>query len=764
MGLGYPHVGQRIFKRCCESPDPQTRVRKEALPFIIPDPVQRRSRSRQPVTKGCTMRTKASLILGTLLLMCAATSAWAISYPPGTLGGICNGAPFGPGCPYPDTLYKVSFIQNPGATPHPVQPDTVEGVAGIIIGFDTFPTGFGFYIQNSEGGPWSGVDVFTGGTNYVGLFTPNLALGDSVVCYGRLEEFQGGLELRSYSSGSAFNNPLPAVRRISTGNPLPKFFRGTANQIQELPTNVFAEQYEGTLVRLTNNTSPAPAHKYRVVRNSLQPGGIGTFSSMIVVDNVSCPNGSLGPCDSVFIDGSTLSFNAVTPLPLAALIDSAQGVYEQRTRGYRIQLRDALDLFDSSPPSITDAYFITADSIRVVFDRFLTQASAENKLNYTIASTLGPPDGAVRQVATNIVHLKVTTGLSPGDAQGVTVNGVVNSANNQPMTQPQSRTMFEGIVPITQIQAPDAGALGGSPCVDRSLFAGAGATNGDRITTRGVCTAVYGSTYFLQTAAGGLRSGLQLFAPVSALTVGRQYVLAGAIVEFFGETQMAGNVYVRDEGVVAPPAPVVQTIGVLRDTTCDASQSSLNSEDYEGMLVRVVDVKTTEERTAGQSFGVAGPYPTNPDTILIDNNITRTFDPQQGQYVTVTGVLEIASTLFAGSPWRIQPRGNSDITTNPTLGVDPLPTELSFAMDRNPSRSGFVTFALPKRDKVNIAVYDISGRKLAVLADNAEFPAGQHTLEWNGLDSSGKAVGAGVYFYKLRVAGQTLSTRGILLD
>ncbi len=709
------------------------------------------------------MRSKASLILGTLLLMCAATSAWAVVYPPGTTGGICDGPPFGPGCPYPDTLYKVSFIQNPSAVPHPVQPDTVEGIAGIITGFDTFPTGFGFYIQNSEGGPWSGVDVFTGGTNYVGLFTPNLAVGDSVVCYGRLEEFQGGLEIRSYFSGSAFTGPLPAVRRISQGNALPPFFRGTATQIQELPTNVFAEQYEGTLVRLTANTAPSTAHKYRVVRNSLQPGGIGTLSSMIVVDNVICPAGSLGPCDSVFIDGRTLSFTAVTPLPLGALVDSAQGIYEQRTRGYRIQLRDAADLFDSSPPSITDAYFIHADTMRVVFDRFLTLASAEDELNYTIASTLGPPDVAIRQVATNIVHLKVTTGLSPGDAQGVTVNGVVNSANGQTMTVAGSRTMYEGITPITLIQAPDAAALGGAPCVDRSSFAGVGATSGDRITTRGVCTAVYGSTFFLQTAAGGLRSGLQLFAPVTPLTVGRQYILAGAVVEFFGETQMAGNVFVRDEGVVAAPAPVVQTIAALRDTACDASQSSLNSEDYEGMLVRVVDVKTIEERSAGQSFGVAGPYPSNPDTILIDNNITRTFDPTQGQYVTVTGVLEIAGTLFAGTPWRIQPRNNADITTNPTLGVDPTPVELSFAIAPNPSREAFVTFALPKREKVSIAVYDISGRRLAVLAD-AEYPAGRHTLEWNGRDTNGKAMGAGVYFYKLKVAGQTLNARGVMLD
>ena len=705
------------------------------------------------------MRTKASLIFGALLLMCTATSVWAISYPPGTVGGICTGTPGGAGCPYPDTLILVRYIQDAAAVPHPVQPDTVEGIGGIITGFDTFPTGFGFYIQNSQGGPWSGVDVFTGGTNYVPLYAPQLAIGDSVMCYGRLEEFQGGLELRSYSTGSAFNNPLPAVRRISTGNPLPKFFRGTVTQLQELPTNVFAEQYEGCLVRASSNQ-----HKMRVVRTSLQPPGIGTFSSFIVVDNTTCPNGSLGPCDSLFIDGSTLSFTAVTPLPLAALIDSVQGIYEQRTRGYRIQLRESTDLFDSSPPSLTDAYFIHADTIRCVFDRNLTQISAEDENNFTIASSLGPPDVAIRQVSNNIVHLKVTTGQAPGATQGITVNGVVNAANNQPMTSAGNRTMWEGVTPITLVQAPDGPSLGGSPCVDRSKFAGPGSTNGDRITVRGVCTATYGSTYFLQTAGGGNRSGLQVFAPLATLTPGRQYLLAGNIVEFFGETQFTSNVFVRDEGAVAPPAAVTQTIAVLQDTTCDATQSILNSEDYEGMLVKLVNVKITEERSAGQSFGVAGPYPTLQDTILIDNNITRTFDPNQGYYVTVTGVLEVASTLFAGSPWRIQPRNDADIVVNPTLNVDPnLPPGITFTIAPNPSPFGRVTFTLPKRDHVNISVYDLAGRKLAVLADGV-YEADRHFVDWNGRDLEGNPVHAGVYFYKMKIGGQTFERRGVLIN
>jgi hypothetical protein len=692
------------------------------------------------------MRLNTSRLLGALLLVCSASVAHATQYPPGPSGA------------NPDTLIYVDFVQNPAATPHPVPPDTVWGIAGIITGFDPIATGFAIYIQNNaqdgsgNPAPWTGLDIFTGGNNYISLFTPALALGDSIVVYGRMEEFQGEGEMVSFNG--AFGLDRIIVRRVSTGNPVPRFKISTVNQLQELPTNLNAEQWEGCLVRVNQ--------KLRVVRNSAT-GGLG-INNFIAVSSTGCP--PLGPCDSLFIDGNTLASPAIAPPPVGALVDSVQGIYNQRTRGYRIQLRDGQDLFDSSPPTLQDAFAISADSVRVVFDRNLTLASAQNVLNYTLSSTLGSPDAAVRQVIRNIVHLKVTNGLAACDPEGVTVNGVVNEANGQAMTSAQSRSFFNGICPIASIQAPDPAGLAAIPCDDRSRFAGAGSALGGRITTRGVCTMTFGSNYWIQDAAGGVRSGTLIFAPSTALTVGRQYVVAGAIQEFFTETELVGTVYIKDQGVVAVPAPIVQTVGVLRDTTCDSPGPGLGTqthvstgEDYEGVLVQVVDVRTVDERTAGQSFFVAGPYPSNPDTILIDNNVTRTFDPAMNQYVTVSGVLDLSFGTF-----RIQPRGNADIVVNPTLGVEnPLPTGVSFAVTPNPARSSRVTFGLPKRDRVQIGVYDLAGRKRAVLADG-EYPAGTHTLDWDGKDLDGNPVGSGVYFYQLQISGQTHNRRGVLIN
>lgn len=693
------------------------------------------------------MRTKAFLLSAALLLF-GAGLARAAQYPPGN----------GMGCPpaAADTLIKVEFIQNPdlpSTTCHPVPPDTVWGIGGIITGFDPIATGFAIYIQNSQGGPWSGVDVFTGGTNYIPLYGPSLAIGDSIVAYGRIDEFGGETELRGFNT-SGFNDPLPVVRRISTGNPLPPFHRTTVSELQELPTNPNAEQWEGCLVRVKD--------KLRVVRTS-DTGGLDNTSAFLAVDHTLCPPGSMGPCDTLFVDGATLASPSVIPPTVNSIADSVQGIYNERTRGYRIQLRGTQDLFGSFPPGLADAYAISNDTVRVVFDRELTLASAENEANYTLASTLGQPDMAIQQpVDKRVVHLKVTNGLAACAAEAVTANGLVSLVGAVTMTTAATRNFRNGICPIASIQAPNPDSLAAMPCLDRSLYAGAGGAPGGRITTRGVCTITFGSDYFIQTQTGGARSGIVVFAPATPLVAGREYILAGAVQEFFGETEFAGTVFIRPLTFVTAPPLFAGTVPTMRDTTCDKMQNRLTGEDYEGALVQVDTVKVTFEIPPGgpgAQFMVAGPYPTVTDTMLVDNDRFRTFDPQFGRQMRVRGVLDVSFGNF-----RIQPRNDGDFLVYSLVGVEnPLPAGVDFSISPNPARSARVTFALPQRDRVRITVYDVAGRLRAVLADG-EYPAGTHTMEWNGKDLEDHAAGSGVYFYRLRIAGKDYDRRAVLLN
>jgi predicted alpha/beta superfamily hydrolase len=57
-------------------------------------------------------------------------------------------------------------------------------------------------------------------------------------------------------------------------------------------------------------------------------------------------------------------------------------------------------------------------------------------------------------------------------------------------------------------------------------------------------------------------------------------------------------------------------------------------------------------------------------------------------------------------------------------------------------------FEIPALSRVNLVVYNVSGRRVRVLAD-APRAAGIHELVWNGHDESGAKVGSGIYFVHL---------------
>ena len=68
-----------------------------------------------------------------------------------------------------------------------------------------------------------------------------------------------------------------------------------------------------------------------------------------------------------------------------------------------------------------------------------------------------------------------------------------------------------------------------------------------------------------------------------------------------------------------------------------------------------------------------------------------------------------------------------------------------------------ISYQLPVMSKVSISVYDILGRKVAMLVDEVK-NAGSHKISWNA-----SPVPSGVYVYELRAGGKTYSKKMILL-
>ena len=69
----------------------------------------------------------------------------------------------------------------------------------------------------------------------------------------------------------------------------------------------------------------------------------------------------------------------------------------------------------------------------------------------------------------------------------------------------------------------------------------------------------------------------------------------------------------------------------------------------------------------------------------------------------------------------------------------------------NPLSSGMarIHFGLSKDDRVEIKVYDVTGREVRELA-NRQFKAGEHDVVWDGSDNTGRPVARGVYFTQVR--------------
>jgi hypothetical protein len=73
-----------------------------------------------------------------------------------------------------------------------------------------------------------------------------------------------------------------------------------------------------------------------------------------------------------------------------------------------------------------------------------------------------------------------------------------------------------------------------------------------------------------------------------------------------------------------------------------------------------------------------------------------------------------------------------------------------------------ISFELPASSRVDLRIYDVSGRLMRILLGEDLLEAGRHEVAWNGRDESGRIVSAGVYFCRLE-AGSITKTRRMTL-
>ena len=78
-----------------------------------------------------------------------------------------------------------------------------------------------------------------------------------------------------------------------------------------------------------------------------------------------------------------------------------------------------------------------------------------------------------------------------------------------------------------------------------------------------------------------------------------------------------------------------------------------------------------------------------------------------------------------------------------------------------PHPSTKLSFNLAVAGHARLAVYDVAGRRVAVLVDE-NLAAGRHDVTWDGRDDAGRMSSAGAYLFRLE-AGAFSETKRMML-
>jgi hypothetical protein len=97
-----------------------------------------------------------------------------------------------------------------------------------------------------------------------------------------------------------------------------------------------------------------------------------------------------------------------------------------------------------------------------------------------------------------------------------------------------------------------------------------------------------------------------------------------------------------------------------------------------------------------------------------------------------------------------------------SIALPPKPTTLyqNYPNPFNPTTS--IAFYLPARASVMLAIYDVRGARVRLLAADTR-PEGRHIVQWDGKNDAGVRVGSGVYYYRLEAGKESFTKKLVVV-
>ena len=242
----------------------------------------------------------------------------------------------------------------------------------------------------------------------------------------------------------------------------------------------------------------------------------------------------------------------------------------------------------------------------------------------------------------------VFTGTIPGQVGGSTIYYRINADDdvNQKSTIVYSYyipKVFTGeLVSIYDIQGQQ----------DESPYAG------QVVSTTGIVTGNFGTSYFIQDGTGGW-NGLFIYESGRNPSIGDSVIITGEMVEYYGKTEMTNisDYYFISSNNNLPEPVVVETGGV--------------SEEHESVLTKVLNATCTDANYMANYY--MWKVDDGSGNLNIHNSSIFEYEPTEGVSYDVTGPMN-----YDFDEWKIELRFESDVTEGSDLNspivesVDPI--------------------------------------------------------------------------------------------
>lgn len=161
---------------------------------------------------------------------------------------------------------------------------------------------------------------------------------------------------------------------------------------------------------------------------------------------------------------------------------------------------------------------------------------------------------------------------------------------------------------------------------------------------------------------------------------------------------------------------------------------------------------TLQTRYTAQFSGTSGASPMATGSALILQGIARANLSAPLDPIVLRQILHDTGTPYNGARI-IGPRPNLGPASEAVLAITGVREESGAIAGAtafpNPFRSkAEIRFASPSEAPVRVIIVDAAGRRVRTLTDARAIAGNRHFL-WDGTDESGRALGSGVYFYRL---------------